>query len=106
MCKKRGKKIINKVTKLPEYKVYEDLEAYRKHLRSRHYVCRHKDCQDLAFADPAQLASHYLHVHNEQREIQIEFKEDSDEDETNREDYLQRKAYNKRMEEQKRQEEA
>jgi len=53
VCKRNGKKSINKITKQPEFKVYEDLEQYRKHLKSRHYVCRKNECMDLAFSDPA-----------------------------------------------------
>lgn len=49
--------------------------------------------------DNATLAYHYLKIHNEQVPVTLEFKYDSDDDVTNRDDYQQRKKWKEQQNE-------
>ena len=66
VCKKQGKKKRNPKTGVIEYIIYDAVDDLRNHYKKSHYVCKKKDCLDLAFPDSALLASHYLSVHGEQ----------------------------------------
>lgn len=90
-----GKKLINKKTGQVEFQIYKDVEELRKHYKRNHYVCKRGACEDLAFPDNAQLASHCLSVHGEKITVQLDFKYSDDEEDDIPNDYEQRQNYYK-----------
>lgn len=65
LCKKMGKKKRNKRTGAVEYEVYADAAALRAHCNRKHYTCKKRQCEGLAFPDATMLANHMLLVHGE-----------------------------------------
>ena len=65
LCKKQGKKKRDPKTGLIEFELYRDIYELKKHYKKRHSVCKKMQCSDLVFENQAELARHYLYIHNE-----------------------------------------